>query len=59
MYRNTVGNKIVEGFLSMNIKKFEKYVKNFKHVASFSFLTKGSSGKLEVGFCKVPVKFFI
>jgi len=33
-------------------------VKNFKHVASFSFLSKGSNGKFEIGFCKVPVRIF-
>ena len=52
--RNTMGSKIIEGFLNPGLKKFEKYVKNFKHVASFSFLQKGKSGKLEIGHSKVP-----
>jgi len=50
-----MGNKMIEGFLSPSLKNFTKYIKNFKHVASFSFLQKGKSGKFEVGHCKVPV----
>jgi len=49
-----MGKKIVEGFLSPSIKKFEKYIKNFKHVASFSFLQKDSAGKFCLGYAKVP-----
>jgi hypothetical protein len=49
-----MGNKIIEGFLNSSLKKFEKYVKNFKHVASFSFLQKSKTGKLEVGYSKIP-----
>ena len=49
-----MGSKIIEGFISPQLKKFEKYVKNFKHVASFSYLQKGETGKMEVGFCKIP-----
>jgi hypothetical protein len=54
VFRNNMGSKIIEGFLNSNLKKFEKYVKNFKHVASFSFLQKGKSGKFEIGHSKVP-----
>lgn len=50
-----MGNKIIEGFLSSNLK-LTKYVKNFKHIASFSFLNKGKTGKFEIGYCKVPVR---
>jgi hypothetical protein len=50
-----MGNKIIEGFLNNKLKKFEKYVKNFKHVASFSYLQKiGSENKFEIGFSKIP-----
>ncbi len=49
-----MGSKIIEGFLSPKLKKFEKYVKNFKHVASFSYLQQGGDNKLEIGFSKVP-----
>jgi len=49
-----MGNKIIEGFLNPQLKKFEKYVKNFKHVASFSFLHKNKSGKFEIGYSKIP-----
>ncbi len=49
-----MGNKIIEGFLSTSLKTFSKYIKNFKHVASFSILQKGKSGKFEIGYCKVP-----
>jgi hypothetical protein len=50
-----MGNKIIEGFLNTKLKKFEKYVKNFKHVASFAYLQKiGSENKFEVGFSKIP-----
>jgi hypothetical protein len=53
-----MGNKIIEGILSASAKKFEKYVKNFKHVASFSYLIKGNDGKPELGWCKIPVRLF-
>ena len=49
-----MGKKIVEGFLNPLLKKFEKYIKNFKHVASFSFLQKDSSGNFNIGYAKVP-----
>ena len=49
-----MGNKIIEGFLTTDLKKFEKYVKNFKHVASFRFLQMGKSGKFEIGHAKIP-----
>lgn len=48
-----MGNKIVEGIMSTQLKKLEKYVKNFKHVASFSFVNK-IKDKIEIGFCKIP-----
>jgi hypothetical protein len=51
-----MGNKIIEGFLTPTLKNFTKYVKNFKYVASFSFLQKGKEGKFEIGHSKVPVK---
>jgi hypothetical protein len=54
-----MGNKIIEGFLTLTIKNFTRYVKNFKHIASFSFLQKGKDGKFEIGHCKVPVRNFI
>jgi hypothetical protein len=56
MFRNTMGNKIIEGFLNEKIKKFEKYVKNFKHVAHFSFIINKEKQKFEVSQAKVPVK---
>ncbi len=53
--RNSVGKKIVEGLLKPEISKLEKYVKNFKHVASLIYLHKNEkTNKIEVGRCKVP-----
>ena len=54
VFRNNMGSKIIEGFLNSNLKKLEKYVKNFKHVASFSFLQKDKSNKFAIGYAKVP-----
>lgn len=53
--RNTLGKCILEGILNTKVKKFESYVKNFKHVASFSFVVKSNDNKFEVGHAKVPV----
>ena len=50
-----MGSKIIEGFLSASLKKLEKYVKNFKHVASISFLQKNiKTDKFEIGYAKIP-----
>ena len=50
-----MGIKIIEGFLSVSLKKLEKYVKNFKHVASISFLQKNiKTDKFEIGYAKIP-----
>jgi len=55
VFRNTMGSKIVEGFLNASLKKFEKYIKNFKHVASITFLQKNTkTDKFEVGYAKIP-----
>jgi hypothetical protein len=54
VYRNTMGNKIIEGILSPSVGKFSKYIKNFKHVACVSYITKAKD-KFEVNSCKIPV----
>jgi len=53
VFRNTMGNKIIEGFLTTTLKAVEKYVKNFKHVIGFKYLHK-TKEKLELGKCKIP-----
>ena len=51
-----MGNILFDGILSDKLKKFEKYVKNFKHVGQISFLKKNNvSNKLEIGMVKIPV----
>jgi hypothetical protein len=51
-----MGNKIVEGMIKPDICKLERYIKNFKHVASLIYLQKSKDDKkLEVGRCKIPV----
>lgn len=55
-----MGSKIVEGFLSKDLSKFEKYVKNFKHYASITYLQKNPKSKgFEIGRSKIPVLFII
>lgn len=54
--RNTMGKSLIEGFLNPQVKKFEIYVKNFKHVAWFYFLSLNKEGKYEIGQAKVPVR---
>lgn len=49
-----MGKNIITGYLNSSLFKFEKYVKNFKHVVGFAFLQKNKD-KFEIGKCKIPV----
>lgn len=40
MFRNGIGNSLFEGVLNDKYNKFNSYVKKFKHVAHFYFITK-------------------
>ena len=46
---------LVDSIISKNLNKFEKEVKNFKHVAKFVTLVKAKTN-LEVAHCKVNVR---
>lgn len=58
--RNGVGNIITDGVLNHNIRKFDRYIKNLKHVAQFSYMKKNTqTNKLELGMAKIPVKLLL
>ena len=54
VFRNQMGTKIIEGFLNDKLKKMETYMKNYKYVASFSYIEFNEKKEPIVGFAKVP-----
>ena len=54
VFRNQMGTKIIEGFLNDKLKKIETYMKNYKYVASFSYIEFNEKKEPIVGFAKVP-----
>ena len=54
VFRNQMGTKIIEGFLNEKLKKIETYMKNYKYVASFSYIEFNEKKEPIVGFAKVP-----
>ena len=54
VFRNQMGTKIIEGFLNDKLKKIETYMKNYKYVASFSYIEFNDKKEPIVGFAKVP-----
>lgn len=53
VFRNQIGTKIIEGFITPDFQKFESYKKNYKDVASFAYL-EFKEDKPVIGFAKVP-----
>jgi len=53
MFRNNLGSKVFDGIISKELKKFDKEVKNFKHIAKFALIEKVDK-KLEIRHCKIP-----
>lgn len=53
MFRNMIGSVLFEGVLNEKYNKFNSYVKKFKHVAQFYFLTK-LKDKVEGNNAKIP-----
>lgn len=53
IFRNQIGTKIIEGFITPEFQKFESYKKNYKDVATFGYLEL-KEDKPTIGLAKVP-----
>ena len=53
VFRNHAGNKLVEGFLDTQFKKFDIFTKEFKYVVCFGIIMM-NEGKPDIGFIKIP-----
>ena len=55
VYRNHAGNKLVEGFLDSNLKKFDILNKDFDYVVCFGIVLI-NEGKPDIRYIKIPFK---